>query len=262
MTSHTNRGSDLYGMLTRLENPAIDSRFSHFEFQRIQLDPLKRDRPSRSNLPFYEVLSKAFGANAETDSHSSPSKVTLYIAFDTNILKIMGIPGNQFLTTTDSLAKSREDLAKENIDLGFLVPGQTYLEYFNNADAFHANSTDKYVNKLKQLKDSLQSEEIAELNGAGILDFDSLNELEQQLDKAIALTHDERNKSRMGASTSLWTTLLEEWGGILGTVPRDKLYTIAQLRGSGKIPPGWNDLDKKVLLGMGIFICGQTVSCF
>lgn len=203
--------------------------------------------------PLTKIL-QSFSSNYGNSAQQNRQKeyLDLVFVFDTNVYGELMIPQNQVRQELDSLAKAKQDLEEHGLWIHFLVPGQSYIEFFNHAESLGAVSP-TVRNELDKLKDALDKFNKKIQPNHRVLDDDLLEKMimsiEESTDESSRIDVDDV----MERAAELWAFLFEDCESRLVTAPRDKLHDVAMVRASGKFPPGWMDVDSKSLTGFGDF---------
>lgn len=186
----------------------------------------------------------------------------LQIAFDTNAL--MQIAKNDsFQVRLDSLRKFGNDISdgNSNFALGYIVPGQAFIEFFNNIDRISGNAGQDISKELKTLLRLLSSSTIEDAINFQVLNEHALGTFVESLQIAVEHLNDFSSPTDRSDSVSLMNEFLTAWDATTDTVPRSRLLEIGHARFAGKVPPGWKDAGSKNGQGYGDFYLWMDMLC-
>ena len=252
MSTQQEAPQDKNVLLEKLKNPSAHDKERIPGILRADLSHLQSNGDTgKPLLQILQTFSASYGNT--TQQHGQKGSLDLVFAFDTNVYKELMYPRGPVRQELDSLAKARQDLESYGLRIHFLVPGQSYVEFFNNAEDLGgalSPQSRKQLENLKELLNKFHSGPLADLN---VLDEDFLSQMIEKVQESL----DESSKididDSMQRAAELWAFLFEDCESLIVTAPRDKLYDVARVRASGKFPPGWMDVDSKSLTGFGDF---------
>lgn len=168
----------------------------------------------------------------------------LVIAFDTNCLKSF--------RRQPLLLQSILDAPKESVQL--VIPGQAYVEYYNNHTAFSQETYTKYNTDLKKLSQALESEVWTDVSKLGFIDTSELKSYQLKLNEFLDDYKPDSNRNYIEATLNAIDELIKA-PSLVPFVPREKFYDLGKVRLESKLPPGWADVKSKGSQALGDFYC-------
>lgn len=252
MSTQQEAPQDKTDLLENLKNPSAHDKARVTGILRADLSHLESTEDTEQPLPkILQTFSAGYGNS--TQQHGQKESLDLVFAFDTNVYKGLMKPQASVRMELDSLARFKQELEKYGLWIHFLVPGQSYIEFFTNVEKLGGDLSPEAQRDLKKLKDALNTARSGSLAEYELLDEDLLSEMIKEVQDSTDNLSRINVNDIMQRATELWTFLFEDCKSLLVTAPRDKLHDVARVRASGKFPPGWMDVDSKSLTGFGDF---------
>jgi hypothetical protein len=211
-------------------------------------------KDSLSSPPDPEILKYVLKGGYEADSKRLASNLTgkFYVAFDTNTLKEFRI-GNANIEV-EKMLDEIEDLnnSGDEVHLDLILPGQAYLEYFNNHSVFSGVDLQKVKRTFDTLLKSLKDDDLDVITAQGGIDGTSGEEFKAKIEGFIAKAAVVQDRASAEVAYEVLATLLRG-GATIPFVSRAEYYDIGFSRLSSSIPPGWDDFKKKDIRSLGDF---------
>ncbi|GAC49567.1 hypothetical protein GOACH_15_00590 [Gordonia aichiensis NBRC 108223] len=171
------------------------------------------------------------------------AKLRIIVGFDTNSLKRY----REERLELDEVVTQIGDQVK------VIIPGQSYVEYYNNHEAFSKTQLEQLTSRLSAFSKDLDGP-LLELNRRGIIAAEDLHSL-------AASVSDFKERYNPGSTRDNINRTLEVLASLIDAgveVPfcdRQLFSDVANIRLATKTPPGWADVKSKGSQALGDFYC-------